>query len=175
MDYGSEGHINIIGKFFGLTYILNPGMAFGLQFNLPYGKILLVGFRIILSLVIARVIFWKKEKISSLESLSLTFMLAGAIGNTIDCIFYGKFLHNAPFNAPFDWFYGQVIDMLDLHIFSGYLPRWIPFFGGNFVSLFPVGNVADVAVLISFGLLFFLSFTYNKKIENLDKKVELEK
>ena len=172
MEYGAEGHINIVGKLFGLTFILNPGMAFGLQFDLPYGKILLVGIRIFLSLVIARVLFGKKEKISHLESLALTFMLAGAIGNTIDCIFYGKFLHNAPLNAPFDWFYGQVIDMLDLHVFSGSLPRWIPFFGGNYVSLFPVGNVADVSVLISFALLFLLSFTYKKNNEEDNEKIK---
>lgn len=156
MDYGSEGHINIIGKFFGLTYILNPGMAFGLQFNMPYGKIVLVAIRIFLSIFIANTLFNKNSKTSRLEQITLTLMLGGAIGNTIDCIFYGKFLNNAPINSPFDWFYGQVIDMLDLHVFSGYLPKWIPIWGGNYISLFPVGNIADVAVLISFALLFYL-------------------
>lgn len=156
MDYGSEGHINIIGKFFGLTYILNPGMAFGLQFNMPYGKIVLVAIRIFLSIFIANTLFNKNSKTSRLEQVTLTLMLGGAIGNTIDCIFYGKFLNNAPINSPFDWFYGQVIDMLDLHVFSGYLPKWMPIWGGNYISLFPVGNIADVAVLISFALLFYL-------------------
>ena len=167
MDYGTAGHINIIGKLFGLTFIQNPGMAFGLQFNIPHGKIILVGIRIFLSIVLAYAIFKKNNKLSALETMTFTFMLAGAIGNTIDCIFYGKFLHNAPINAPFDWFYGQVIDMLDLHIYSGFLPSWIPFFGNKYVSLFPVGNIADVSVLISFGLLIFISFSQQKK--DLDK------
>ena len=167
MDYGAAGHINIIGNLFGLTFIQNPGMAFGLQFNVPYGKIILVGIRIFLSIVLAYALFSKDKKLTSLETITFTFMLAGAIGNTIDCVFYGKFLHNAPISAPFDWFYGQVIDMLDLHIYSGFLPSWIPFFGNKYVSLFPVGNIADVSVLISFGLLIFLSFHQQKN--NIDK------
>ena len=167
MNYGTEGHINIIGKLFGLTFIQNPGMAFGLQFNIPYGKLILVGVRIFLSIVLGFAIFRKNKKLSTLETITFTFMLAGAIGNTIDCVFYGKFLGNAPMNAPFDWFYGQVIDMLDLHIYSGFLPSWIPFLGGRYISLFPVGNIADVAVLISFGLLIFISFSQKKK--DLDK------
>lgn len=163
MDYGAAGHINIIGNLFGLTFIQNPGMAFGLQFNVPYGKIILVGIRIFLSVVLTYALFSKNKRLTPLETITFTFMLAGAIGNTLDCIFYGKFLHNTPINAPFDWFYGQVIDMLDLHIYSGFLPSWIPFFGNKYVSLFPVGNIADVSVLISFGLLIFISFSHKKK------------
>ena len=163
MDYGVAGHINIIGKLFGLTFVQNPGMAFGLQFNVPYGKIILVGVRIFLSIVLAYALFNKNKKLSNLETITITLMLAGAIGNTIDCIFYGKFLHNAPINAPFDWFYGQVIDMLDLNVYSGFLPSWIPFWGNKFVCLFPVGNIADVSILISFGLLIFMSFTSKEK------------
>ena len=166
MDYGQDGHINILGKLFGLTYILNPGMAFGLQFNIPYGKILLVGIRIFLSIAIVSIVYSKKSKISEVESFSLTLLLAGAIGNTIDCIFYGKFLNNAPIDAPFQWGYGQVIDMLDLNIYSGICPHWIPFVGGKYISLFPVGNVADVSVLIGiFTLFIYYSFT-NKNSEN---------
>ena len=59
MDYGNAGHINIIGKLFGLTFIQNPGMAFGLQFNIPYGKLILVGLRIFLSIVLCYAIFKK--------------------------------------------------------------------------------------------------------------------
>ena len=45
MDYGSAGHINIFGSLFGLTYVLNPGMAFGIQIGTKYGKLVLVIIR----------------------------------------------------------------------------------------------------------------------------------
>ncbi len=175
MDYGSDGHINILGKLFGLTYILNPGMAFGLQFDIPYGKLILVGVRIFLSIAIANMLYFKKDKLSKVESYSLALILGGAIGNTIDCLFYGHFLNNAPFDAPFKWGYGQVIDMLDLNVYSGFLPKWIPFFGGKYVSLFPIGNVADVAVLAGLFVLVLYYYLRDKKAKKVDDSAAQKK
>jgi signal peptidase II len=38
--------INVIGDWFRLHYLLNPGMAFGIRWNNEFGKLALTAFRI---------------------------------------------------------------------------------------------------------------------------------
>jgi signal peptidase II len=50
--------------------------------------------------------------------------------------------------------------MLYFPLWKGYLPEWLPFYGGQYFTFFePVFNVADVAISTGFGLLIF----FNKK------------
>lgn len=158
MTYGNDGSIEIIGNLFKLTYILNPGMAFGIQLGFKYDKVILTIFRIILSYFIAKhikqVINNNNNGTHNIYIFSLSLILGGAIGNTIDCILYPFiFENNLPINAPFTLFYGQVVDFLNLTIYSGYLPKSLPFIGGKYISLFPIGNVADVMIIIGGTLL----------------------
>ena len=158
MTYGNDGSIEIIGNLFKLTYILNPGMAFGIQLGFKYDKVILTIFRIILSYFIAKhikqVINNNNNGTHNIYIFSLSLILGGAIGNTIDCILYPFiFENNLPINAPFTLFYGQVVDFLNLTIYSGYLPQSLPFIGGKYISLFPIGNVADVMIIIGGTLL----------------------
>ena len=44
------------------------------------------------------------------------------------------------------WFNGQVIDMFYLDIYEGYMPDWIPLIGGDWMSLWPIFNIADAAI-----------------------------
>lgn len=160
MTYGNEGSIKIIGNLFKLTYILNPGMAFGIQLGFKYDKVILTIVRIVLSYFIAKHI---KSVVDNNDNgeyniyiFSLSLILGGAIGNTIDCILYPFiFENNLPINAPFTLFYGQVVDFLNLTIYSGYLPKSLPLIGGKYISLFPVGNIADVMIIIG-GVLLLL-------------------
>ena len=48
MEMGNIGEVNVIGEWFKLHYLLNPGMAFGLRWNSEYGKLALSLFRLLL-------------------------------------------------------------------------------------------------------------------------------
>ena len=155
MQMGALGQIKLLGKWFKLFYTLNPGMAFGIQFGFEYDKILLTVIRIVATAMIIRYIWQlsKHEKWAKWLLWGWALVLGGAAGNGIDSIFYGKFLENAPYGAPMSWFYGQVIDMLYIDIWSGRLPNWIPLFSGSYVTCLPVFNLADVAILAGVALI----------------------
>ena len=164
MQMGALGQIKLLGSCFKLFYTLNPGMAFGIQFGFTYDKILLTIIRIIATTMIIQYI-WNlcKDKNSSKWLLwGWALVLGGAAGNGIDSIFYGKFLHNAPYAAPMSWFYGQVIDMLYIDLWSGRLPNWVPWFSGHYVTCLPIFNLADVAILAG---VFFIIVAKNQKFQ----------
>ncbi|TDG93279.1 lipoprotein signal peptidase [Cardinium endosymbiont of Culicoides punctatus] len=155
MEMGPGGQIHILGNFLKLTYTLNPGMAFGIQIGLKYGKLFLSILRILASTGIAwYIIRFLKKHGPTIYIWGWVSVLAGAIGNSIDSIFYGVCLGNTPSDAPINWFYGQVIDMIHVDIWSGVMPNWMPIWGGYEVYCLPVFNIADVAIFI--GLLIVM-------------------
>ena len=130
---------SVVGDLVRLTYIENPGMAFGIDFG---GKMFLTLFSIAASIGIFLYLLRIKKE-SFIVRLSLAMILGGAIGNLIDRIFYGVIFGYAPL------FYGQVVDFVDVDFFNlnvlGYsITRW------------PVFNVADASV--SVGVIFLLLF-----------------
>lgn len=121
----------VLGDFFRITYIENPGMAFGIE---PGGKIPLAAFSIIAAVILS-IILWRLRASPSPLRWPLALILGGATGNLIDRMFYGVFYHEGPL------FFGRVVDFLDVDffhvkIFAFELHRW------------PVFNVADSAVSI---------------------------
>ena len=150
MDLGIAGEIRVIGDWFRLHYMLNEGMAFGMKLNWEYGKVLLTTFRLFASIAGVYILyFYAKKEVHPGLLWSGALILAGAIGNVIDSIFYGVFLDNAPYNASSPWFHGQVVDMLYFPIFEFYWPSWIPFIGGNYFQFFSaIFNVADASIFI---------------------------
>ncbi|MEL6152786.1 MAG: signal peptidase II [Bacteroidota bacterium] len=52
------------------------------------------------------------------------------------------------YGAPTAWFHGQVIDMFYLDIYEVMVPSWVPLFGGGPLTIFPIFNIADVAISI---------------------------
>jgi signal peptidase II len=142
--------INVIGDWFRLHYLLNPGMAFGIRWESEFGKLALTVFRIVAMFGIAYYLF--KSAVKGLHNgflICLALILGGAIGNVIDSTFYGVFLSNAPIDSPTKWFHGQVIDMLFFPIFETSLPEWVPVYGGEYFVFFsPVFNLADSSIFL---------------------------
>jgi signal peptidase II len=130
--------IDLIGDFFKITYIENPGMAFGIQIG---GKLFLSLFTIAATLLIVYFIY-KNRKEPLYLRLALALILGGAVGNLIDRIFYGVIYGYAPL------FYGNVVDFF--HIDT---PNFV-IFGKPFYS-WPIFNIADIAVSLGFVMILF--------------------
>ncbi|CAH2559652.1 Peptidase A8, signal peptidase II [Cardinium endosymbiont of Oedothorax gibbosus] len=166
MELGLDHQIKIFGNLFKLTYVLNYGMAFGLQFGFKYGKLLITFVRLFASFYIALHIVQSLAQSSpALWIWGWVLLLGGAMGNTIDSIFYGVYLNNAPDIAPMKWFHGQVIDMLYVDFWSGLMPHWVPIWGGKEVCILPIFNIADLAIFLGLGLVFcsFSTLALSKK------------
>ncbi len=182
MDLGMYGEINVIGDWFRLHYMLNEGMAFGMRLNWDYGKVLLTSFRLIASFAgIYFLFYYAKKGVHQGLLWSGSLILAGAIGNVIDSVFYGVLLDNAPYNAPTPWFYGQVVDMFYFPLFEFIWPDWIPFVGGNnFLFFSAIFNLADssifvgVSIILIFQKMFFPEPKKETGGSTLDNKIETE-
>ncbi len=164
--YGEE--INVIGTWFKLHFIENEGMAFGMKLSqAATGKLILTLFR--LFAVIFGFFLLKKLVDKGYAKGTIicgAMILAGALGNLIDSIFYGLIFTESSFHiarlVPFGQgygklFHGRVVDMLYFPIVETRMPDWVPFLGGkDFVFFEPVFNIADAA--ISIGVLTLVVF-----------------
>lgn len=180
--YGQEE--NILGSWFRLHFIENEGMAFGMKFGAHYGKIFLTLFR--LAAVCWGFYFIQTSLIKQKFSNGLIFcsalILAGAMGNLIDSMVYGKIFTESSFHkarlVPWgqgygDLLHGKVVDMLYFPIFRGTFPNWLPIWGGESFEFFrPVFNLADFS--ISFGVITILIFQ-NKLLHKKDTEHPVNK
>ena len=164
MDLGES--INVIGDWFRLNFVLNDGMAFGMAFGGVAGKLILSLFRIALS---AGLIWWlsklyKKQDTPTGVLVGLTLITAGAIGNIIDCFFYGLIWPETTMaGAPFAFMFGQVVDMFYFPLFD------YDFWGFKGTFFGAVFNFADACVTC--GAIYLLLFQY-KFFSKEDKKIE---
>lgn len=167
MEMGIAGQIEVFGDWFKLYYTLNPGMAFGMQFGSEYGKLGLSLFRLVAMFFIAYYLYkLAKEKTHPGVLWSMAAVLAGAIGNLIDSIFYGVWLDNAPYNAMSPWFHGQVVDMFYIDIWEGRVADWVPLWGGDYISLWPIFNVADAAIFTGVAVILIFQKKFFKAVKS---------
>jgi signal peptidase II len=150
--------VHVIGDWFRLHYLLNPGMAFGIRWNNEFGKLALTTFRIGAMFGIGYYLYRMAMRGAHSGFLwCMGLILGGAIGNVIDSTFYGVFLNNHLPDSPTPWFHGQVIDMLYFPLFNFVFPDWVPFKGGEYFEFFsPVFNIADSSIFI--GVVIILLF-----------------
>jgi signal peptidase II len=175
MAPGFIGQINVIGDFFKLHYVTNPGMAFGITLDFANGKLLLTVFRLIAMFGIGFYLV-KMAREGSHKGLlwCIALILGGAIGNLVDSIFYGKFLDNAPEGTTNPWFHGQVIDMFFFDFWEGQIPNWVPFLGGDYYST-PIFNFADASIFIGVvTILIFQKKFFAEKKEVYDEEPKLD-
>lgn len=163
--------ISVFGDWFQILFIENEGMAFGMSFGGDIGKYILTSFRLILSvllLVYIRHLLRKKDAPLGVL-LGLTAIMTGAIGNLIDCMFYGLIFEPSTYNhvasaVPFGdgygkFFLGKVVDMLYFPIINTTWPDWVPGKGGDSLIFFrPIFNIADSCVTV--GALYLLIFKW---------------
>lgn len=148
--------IMVLGKWFRIHFTENYGMAFGLEFGGKSGKILLTLFRIVAVGFISWYIFDLSKKQSNKWFIfSWALILAGALGNIIDSIFYGKLF------GYDDWFHGRVVDMFYFPIIQTTIPdNWIFWVGEDFEFFRPVFNFADAAISIGFVIILLGQKTF---------------
>ena len=154
-----------ITNWFYITFIENNGMAYGMTL---INKLVLSIFRIC---AIGVLIFYLYKQIVNNARMTYVILLAlvtaGALGNLIDCMFYGLIFNaSSPFYtsyfvnfgdgyAPF--LMGKVVDMFYFPLIVTTWPQWVPFFGGEeFIFFSPVFNFADAC--ISVGVVLMLLF-----------------
>jgi signal peptidase II len=142
--------IDVLGEWFKLHFILNEGIAFGLKSDWVYSKLILTSFRFVASGAGIFLLYKYARKGMPAGALwAGSLILAGAIGNLIDSLFYGIWLENMPYDAPFAFMFGQVIDMLYFPLFEFHWPEWLPFVGGDYFLFFSaIFNVADASIFI---------------------------
>ena len=172
-----------------IHFVENEGMAFGITFGEPYGKLILSLFRIIMVgflIYIIRNLIQAKESFGLLISFAL--IIAGALGNIVDSAFYGMIFSESPrFHGGVaemfpegggysSFLHGKVVDMFYFPLIKTTLPDWFPFWAGERFEFFrPVFNIADTAIstgVISI-LLFHRRFFKSSPNNDAEKKTDL--
>ena len=157
--------IPFLGDWGILHFVENNGMAFGLSLPGSLGKILLTSFRIVAVVGIAYYLrHLIRLKAHTGLIITLAMVMAGALGNIIDSVFYGMiFGSSSPVEtaalfpegggyAPF--LHGKVVDMFYFPVLKGNYPDW--FRGGSsFVFFRPVFNIADSSISVAVAIILF--------------------
>jgi signal peptidase II len=164
---------------FKLTFVENPGMAYGLHFGGVIGKYFLVIVRVIL---IGGMVYLFKKWLQRGESnyllIPMAMIFAGAIGNLIDGMFYGLIFDSGTvYDASIDRWIGYggiskvvglghgystfmrgcVVDMLHFPLVDWNVPESFPLIGGKHIEFFKyIFNVADSAITV--GAILLLTF-----------------
>lgn len=172
MVLGQEYHL--MGNWFIIHFIENNGMAFGMEIAGKFGKIILSLSRIAAVVGIGwYLVYLIKQKVSTGFIITISLIMAGALGNIIDSAFYGMIFSNSyyhvasmfpPEGGYSSFLHGAVVDMFYFPVFKGTFPDWIPFRGGdNFIFFRPVFNIADSSITIGVALILIFQKRFFKK------------
>lgn len=147
--------IRIVGDVFKFTFTENPGMAFGLSLG---SKLFLTLFSIVATGLIG-LYLWKVRSGPTGYRIALALILGGAIGNIIDRVLYGVIWG---YNSLL---YGDVVDFIYLDVWQGVVPENIPLLGGRFLAIFPIGNIADLAIIGGVATIIIFQRRFHRALE----------
>ena len=167
---------NVFGSWFRIHFVENEGMAMGISWGGELGKYSLTIFRMIaICFIIYYIYILIKKNASKTFIVVMSLILAGAIGNVIDSLFYGLIFSESyhqiatvvPWGTGYTSFMqGHVVDMISVQLFK--IPEFIPGYGGQ--KFFPfIFNIADAA--ISVGIILIVIFQKKFFPETEDEKV----
>lgn len=144
--------IPVTGNFFRITFIENPGLAFGFDPGIDF-KLAISVFSVLASIGLLFYLYKIKDQKFTLR-ISIGFILGGAVGNLIDRVFYGVFYGYAPL------FYGKVVDFFDVDFFDFSIL-------GKHYDRWPIFNIADASVTVGV-LILLIFYNFHKKEEILE-------
>ena len=155
----------VFGDWFKIYFIENNGMAFGMEL---FSKLFLTSFRIVAVGFLGYVLYRLLNNIKYPTGfvMCVALILSGAIGNIIDCLFYGEIFTSSygqvaefvPWGEGYGTFMeGRVVDMFYFPLFTW--PDWLPLVGGD-IFFAPVFNFADSCITCSVAtiLLFYRKY-----------------
>lgn len=138
--------IPVFGDWFRLTYVENPGMAFGIRIS---DNVFFTVFAVIASLILLLYLFKLQER-QEWARISMTIILGGALGNLTDRILRG-----------------QVVDFLDFDFINIHIPAFkfaFVQFSGYSLERWPVFNVADIAISVGMVLLLIYILFFDEEV-----------
>lgn len=156
----------VCGDWFYIYFTENPGMAFGMELG---SKLLLTLFRIFAVSFLVYYLYKiiRKEIFVTGYIICVALILAGAVGNIIDCLFYGEIFTDSagrvaslvPWGEGYGTFlHGKVVDMFYFPLFRW--PEWMPLLGGD-IFFSPIFNFADACISCS---VITIALFYNKYV-----------
>lgn len=149
------GEAREITSWFWLCFVENDGMAFGIEW---FSKLALTLFRIVVVGLMGwyiHVLICKRQPRTG-YLVTLALVIAGALGNIVDCVAYGKLFGYA------GWMYGKVVDMF-------YFPL-ITNSAGEVIFFRPVFNLADSCITCA--VIIILLFYRKDLNESLEKHMD---
>ena len=180
----------LLGNWFLLDYIENPGMAFGTTFGSSmWHKLALSIFRIFAIIGIGY--YWVQQAKRGVKReflIAVGLILAGATGNLIDSMFYDfafkydpciGYNHLAGSGIKTDCgFFGTIEtrhtgfllgNVVDMFKFQAHWPQWMPWIGG--AEVFPaIWNLADFSISSGIILIFIRQKKYFPKESKVNSK-----
>lgn len=164
-----------VTDWFYISFTENSGMAFGMEL---FDKFFLTSLRIVAAVLLILYLrrLCRKPDIRVGYCITIALVIAGAMGNIIDCLFYGMVFSDSlgqvatflPEGGGYGaFFYGKVVDMFYFPLFEFNWPNWMPFVGGeHFLFFRPVFNIADSAITSS---VFLLLLFYRNDLSDLNE------
>jgi signal peptidase II len=151
--------IALIGDWLRLTFTENSGMAFGITVG-PPGTVTVMA---LIATCLVGYYLWQVRTAYAPYRASLSLIFGGAVGNIIDRVFYAELLGYGQL------FTGHVVDFIHVSLWQGFIPEIVPVIGGGYMELFPIWNVADMAIVVGVvGVLGFHHGFYEEMTDTLE-------